>query len=175
VKEDGDSGEQDLTPDYLAVLTHNGVPPHVLRLKRGCVCSVMRNLSVRNGLVKNARVVVRQLHRRFVEVQVIDNRTNSWGACHCIPRILFEFTPSHASWTVQRLQLPLRVAYACTFNSCVGLTLDKTVVDLRTPVFAHGQLYTALSRVRCRDDSRVLFEEGEGPETENVVYKDLLL
>jgi hypothetical protein len=175
VKENEDSEEQEVTPDYLAVLTHNGVPPHVLRLKKGCVCSLMRNLSVRNGLVKNARVVVRQLHRRFVEVQAINNRTNSLGDCHCIPRILFEFSPAHASWTIQRLQLPLRVAYACTFNGCVGLTLDKTVLDLRTSVFAHGQLYTALSRVRCRDDSRVLFEEGHGPETENVVYKELLL
>jgi ATP-dependent exoDNAse (exonuclease V) alpha subunit len=76
---------------------------------------------------------------------------------------------------VQRVQFPLRVAYACTFNGCVGLTLDKTVLDLRTPVFAHGQLYTALSRVRCRADTRLLFDLAGGPETENVVYKDLLL
>ena len=34
---------------------------------------------------------------------------------------------------------------------------------------------TALSRVRCRQDLRVLFEEGEGLDTENVVYKDMLL
>ena len=175
VKEDHDAHEAELTPDYLAVLTHNGVPPHHLRLKKGSVCCLLRNLSVRNGLVKNARVVVRQLHRRFVEVQVIDNRTSQLGACHCIPRIRFEFSPAHSSWTIQRLQLPLRVAYACTFHGCVGLTLDKTVLDLRTPVFAHGQLYTALSRVRCRQDSRLLFNPEEGPETENVVYKDLLL
>ena len=175
VKEDTDQGDDALTPDYLAVLTHNGVPPHFLRLKKGCVCTIMRNMSVRKGLVKNARVVVRELHRRFIEVQVIDNRSNSLGELHCIPRIRFEFSPAHASWTVQRMQFPLRVAYACTFNGCVGLTLDKTVLDLRTPVFAHGQLYTALSRVRSRFDSRVLFEDGEGPETVNVVYKDMLL
>ena len=175
IKEDGETPEHEVTPDYLSVLTHNGIPPHLLRLKKGCVCSLMRNLSVRNGLVKNARVVVRQLHRRFVEVQLIDNRTNSFTVTHCIPRIRFEFLPAHASWTVQRVQFPLRVAYACTFNGCVGLTLDKTVLDLRTPVFAHSQLYTALSRVRCRADTRLLFDLAGGPETENVVYKDLLL
>ena len=77
---------------------------------------------------------------------------------------------------MQRVQFPLRLAYATTFNSCQGLTLDKTILDLRTPVFAHGQLYTALSRVRRRDDSRVLLPEGqEDMSVANVVYKDLLL
>jgi len=129
------------------MLTHNGVPPHLLHLKIGCICSLMRNISVRKGLVKNARVVVHQLHRRFVQVQLINNRDGQLGEIYCIPRIRFEFTPAHSSWTVHRLQLPLRLAYACTFHGCIGLTLDKTVLDIRTPVFAHGQLYTALSRV----------------------------
>ena len=31
-----------------------------------------------------------------------------------------------------------------------GLTLARTVLDLRTDLFAHGQLYTALSRVSQR-------------------------
>jgi hypothetical protein len=175
IKEDDQSDSDETTPDFLALLTHNGVPPHVLRLKVGCICTVMRNMSVRKGLVKNARVVVRQLHRRFVMVQVINNNTTQLGEVHCIPRIRFEFNPTRACWTIYRLQFPLRLAYACTFNGCVGLTLDKSVIDLRTPVFAHGQLYTALSRVRSRNDTRVFFNEGEGPETTNIVYKELLL
>ena len=175
IKEDSDAPEDELRADFLAVLTHTGVPPHLLRLKRGCVCSIMRNLSVRKGLVKNARVIVHSLHRLFVQVQVINNRDGSLGTVHCIPRIRFEFNPPYSSWTIRRLQFPLRLAYACTFNGCVGLTLDKAVLDQRSPVFAHGQLYTALSRVRSREDCRVLFNEGDGPETENVVYRELLL
>jgi PIF1-like helicase len=171
VKED----ETDVENDYLYSLTHNGIPPHVLRLKKGTICAVMRNLSVREGLVKNARVIVENLHRRFVEVRVIDNRTGRLGKTHCIPRINFEFYLAHASWTVLRKQIPLRLAYACTFNGCLGLTLDKSVLDLRSPVFAHGQLYTALSRVRRREDSRVLLLDEFEKTTRNVVYKDMLL
>lgn len=164
------------TPDYLAMLKQTGIPSHELRLKEGCICSLMRNMSVRKGLVKNARLIVQRLHQRFVEVRVINNRTGQLGDTHCIPRIRFEFTPPRASWTVHRLQFPLRLAYASTFNGCQGLTLDRTVLDLRCEVFAHGQLYTALSRIRIRNDSRVLFSDGAvGNDTANVVYKDLLL
>ena len=175
IKEDSEAPDEDISPDFLALQTHNGVPPHILRLKKGCICSIMRNMSVRKGLVKNARVIVKDLHRHFIEIQVINNRTNTLGQIHCIPRIRFEFSPLYSSWTIQCLQYPLRLAYACTFNGCVGLTLDKTVIDQRTPVFAHGQLYTALSRVCSSQDTAVLFNEREGPDMVNVVYRDLLL
>ncbi|KAG2757936.1 hypothetical protein P692DRAFT_20710407, partial [Suillus brevipes Sb2] len=55
-------------------------------------------------------------------------------------------------------------------------TLRRAVVDVRTDGFAHGQLYTALSRVRNRRDIRVLWSQAnEGRETANVVYSSLLL
>ncbi|KAJ8595571.1 hypothetical protein M405DRAFT_329038 [Rhizopogon salebrosus TDB-379] len=101
--------------------------------------------------------VVQHLHRCYVEVCVINNRTDYLGDVRCIPRIRFEFTPPRTSWTVHHLQFPLRLAYATTFNGCQGLTLDKTVLDLRCSVFVHGQLYTALSRIRVRGDSHILF------------------
>ena len=164
------------TPDYLVILTQNGVPPHELKLKQGCICLIMRNMSVEKGLVKNARVKIECLHRRYIEVRIINNRTGKLGDIHCIPRIQFEFTPLCASWTVHRLQFPLQLAYTSTFNGCQGLTLDKTVLDLQTEVFAHGQLYTALSRIRIRQNIVVLyFEDHEDHTTKNVVYKDLLL
>jgi hypothetical protein len=47
VKED-DSSEQppDNILDYLSLLTHNGTPPHALRLKKGSICTLMRNMSI---------------------------------------------------------------------------------------------------------------------------------
>jgi ATP-dependent exoDNAse (exonuclease V) alpha subunit len=56
------------------------------------------------------------------------------------------------------------------------LTLDRAVLDLRSPVFAHGQLYTALTRIRERDHGRALFApDNVLGETINVVSKELLL
>ena len=93
-----------------------------------------------------------------------------------LPRINFEFKPRHANWTVQRRQFPLRLAYASTLNSCQGLTLDRVVLDLTRPVFAHGQLNTGLTRLRTKGDIRILRDPAEiGLPIPNVVYHNLLL
>ena len=173
-EEDCAEGDESM-PNFLSLQMHNSVPPHMLQLKVGCVCCLMRNLFIRKGLVKNTQVIVWTLQRRFIQVQVIDNSTNTLGEIHCILRIRFEFAPTYSSWTIERVQFPLWLVYTCTFNSCIGLTLDKTDVDLRTSMFAHGQLYTALSRIHRRDDCKLLFASGNSPDTPNVVYKQLLL
>jgi hypothetical protein len=163
-------------PEYLNGLTHNGIPPHILPLKAGSICSLMRNLSLRKRLVRNARVVVEKLNQRFVQIRVLGTNGELGEEVHCIPRIRFPFQPNRSSWTVIRIQLPLRLAYATTFNSCQGLTLDRTVLDCRTDVFAHGQLYTALTQVRTRADTLILFSAAASDETvANVQSAKLML
>ncbi|EJT96989.1 hypothetical protein DACRYDRAFT_29761, partial [Dacryopinax primogenitus] len=128
-------------------LHHHGVPPHALHLKTGAVCALMRNLSMQKKLVKNAHVVVEALNQCFVQVCILNMDGQLGNELHCIPHIHFTFKPHCASWTVIHNQLPLCLAYATTFNSCQGLTLDRSVLDCCTDVFAHGQLYTALTHV----------------------------
>jgi hypothetical protein len=112
----------------------------------------------------------------MVEVELLESDLHREETVFCLPRINFDFQPSFAPWSVERRQIPLHPAYATTFNSCQGLTLNRIVIDLRTPVFAHGQLYTSLSRVRQREDARLLVcDDNLDCTTANVVHRRLLL
>lgn len=133
----------------------------------------MRNLSSAKGLVKNQRVVIVSTRARYIEVRLL-NPGHRPNVTHCIPRIIFDFKPTYVSYTVRRRQFPLRLAYSTTFNSCQGLTFDSVVIDGRCDVFAHGQLYTALSRVRTREDAWV-FMPDDRLDVANVVYPKLLM
>ena len=43
-------------------------------------------------------------------------------------------------------QFPLKLAYAITIHKSQRLTLEKVIIDSSDGMFAHGQLYVALSR-----------------------------
>ena len=90
-----------------------------------------------------------------------------------IPHITFEVTLK-TQHTLNRRQFPLTPAYATTFNSCQGLTLDKIRIDATHPVFSHGQLYTALLQVRWRED---LVVYAKTDEIKNITFdaSELLL
>lgn len=68
-----------------------------------------------------------------------------------------------------------------TINKAQGQTLDKVGLFLRSPVFTHGQLYVACSRVRSMDSLRIQLAEtprqsaknGE-TVTDNIVFKEVL-
>jgi ATP-dependent exoDNAse (exonuclease V) alpha subunit len=68
------------------------------------------------------------------------------------------------------------LCYAVTFNRCQGLTVQKIALDLRRPVFSHGQLYAAMTRVPNSEDVMILKAEGdEDTTTTNIVWNELLV
>ena len=83
-------------------------------------------------------------------------------------------------FTLERLQLPVRPAFAMTINKAQGQTLQRAGLYLPSSVFSHGQLYVALSRVGAPDRVVVLVSNGHRDangclHTKNVVYKDALI
>ena len=48
-----------------------------------------------------------------------------------------------------------------TINKAQGQTFQKVGLDLPKPVFAHGQLYVALSRATTEDGVRVKLQQTE--------------
>jgi hypothetical protein len=162
--------------DYYATETPPGLPGHFLHLRKGALCRIMRNFSIDKGLVKNSRVIITSLGRHLIAVKKLNTIGNEGVVDNeelLIPRITFTFS-LESGHTLIRRQFPLALAYASTFNSCQGLTLDAIGCDLTTPAFSHGQLYTALSRIKKRQDAILLFPN-DTRTTKNVTFSELLL
>jgi len=63
-----------------------------------------------------------------------------------------------------------------SINKAQGQTIPYMGLYLPNPVFTHGQLYVALSRVQSKDNILVLVKDGQIDEntyTKNIVYKEI--
>ncbi len=162
--------------DYATRQCPPGMPPYMLPIKINMVYCLVQNLSLDRGLTKNTHVIVVALRRHIITVRILRGARGiavPEAEDILIPRITFLHV-LHSGHTLLRHQFPLAPAYATTFNSCQGLMLDNVGVDLTCPAFAHGQLYTALSRICHHAHARVLLPVRQSTIT-NVVYKELLL
>jgi len=75
------------------------VPPHELCLKESAICVLIRNLSLENGLVKNARVGIKKLLENVIKVELVQTGVYEEGRkrTYHLPRIMFEFQPRFCS------------------------------------------------------------------------------
>ena len=135
----------------------------------------MRNLSPSNGLCNGSRMVVVRMSERVLEVQLIGGQHN--GELALIPRIsLIPTSTTDFTFKFKRRQFPIRLAFAITINRAQGQSVKHVGIDLRIPVFAHGQLYVALSRVTSKQNVKVLLpHDNLDSKTINVVYPEVLL
>jgi ATP-dependent DNA helicase PIF1 len=85
-------------------------------------------------------------------------------------------------FTLRRRQFPVRPAFAMTINKAQGKTLKMVGIFLPKPVFTHGQLYVAMSRIGCPEGVKLLVTNGwkdahedapAGVYTRNVVYTEV--
>ena len=79
----------------------------------------------------------------------------------------------------QRTQFPLRLAFAITINKSQGQTLGRAGLVLDHPVFSHGQLYVALSRVTNYANLHLIVpntpEARQEGRLANIVYREVFL
>lgn len=170
-----DQSHLTITPEFLRAVKSSSLPPGELRIKIGCPLILMRNLSPSNGLCNGSRMVVVGMSERVLQVRLIGGDHD--GQLALIPRIsLIPTSTPNFTFKIRRRQFPVRLAFTITINRAQGQSVKYVGLDLRIPVFAHGQLYVALSRVTAKQNIKVLLpQDNIDSKTNNMVYEEALL
>ena len=157
--------------DFLNTLLTSRLPPHELCLKIGAIVMLLRNLDIKSGLCNGVRLKIVRILSNIIDCEIV---TGSFiGKRVLLPRIKLEPTDDIFPFKFQRKQYPVRLSFAMTINKSQGQTFRKVGILLDKPVFAHGQLYVALSRVKAMDSLKIQLPEN-CQTTKNIVYNEVL-
>ena len=135
---------------------------------------LLRNLSQATGLCNGTRLVVSKLGEKVIEAIIMTG--SNIGDVVYIPRICLTAKDPKWPFTLHLRQFPVRVCYAMTINKSQGQTLSAVGLYLKSPVFTHGQLYVAVSRVTSKKNLKILIENEDGTlgsQTRNIVFSEI--
>jgi hypothetical protein len=163
--------------EFLNTLNINGFPEHVLQLKVGAPIMLLRNICPANGLCNGTRLTITELHDNIIRARIVSGDFAQEDVM--IPRVDLIDNPNKKwPFELRRRQFPVRLAFAMTIHKCQGQTLKHVGLFLPEPIFSHGQLYVAFSRVTSNKNIHVLIDNDGMPGqgglwTPNVVLREV--
>uniref|UniRef100_A0A182NQA8 ATP-dependent DNA helicase n=1 Tax=Anopheles dirus TaxID=7168 RepID=A0A182NQA8_9DIPT len=166
-----------LPPEFLHSLNISGIPVHDLRLKRCTPVLLLRNLNTARGLCNGTRLQIVEHRPHCIHARILTGKRR--GDDVLLPRIFCESNDASLPFQIRRKQFPVQVCFAMTINKAQGQSLHQLGLYLLTEVFAHGQLYVALSRVTARLNVAILLanpehEDQDGVAVKNIVYRQVV-
>ena len=161
--------------EYLNAIDCSGFPLAKLELKVGCPVMILKNLDPLHGVCNGTRGILTRCRNRVLEVRLLTGQHA--GSLVFIPRVYNQPGEDQNAFKFTRKQFPVRLCFAMTINKAQGQSVKHVGLDLRTPVFTHGQLYVGISRVTSVGNIKVITDPDEAVEgrTKNIVYSEVLL
>ncbi|XP_019261702.1 PREDICTED: ATP-dependent DNA helicase PIF1-like [Nicotiana attenuata] len=111
-------------------------------------------------LCNGTRFIITKLGNQVIEAKVLVGQMA--GQKVFIPRMTLTLSDARIPFKFQRRQFPITVSFAMTLNKSQGQSLSHVGLFLKKPVFTHGQLYVALSRVTRRKGLKILVCDADG-------------
>jgi hypothetical protein len=112
--------------------------PKSLKLKIGTQVMITKNINSSQNIINGARGVVIKMNKESVII----------NTPHGLKEILRYETISENNNKLSYNTLPLRLAWAITIHKGQGATMDCVELDIGESIFAYGQAYVGLSRVK---------------------------
>ena len=161
--------------EYINTLNPTGLPSSRLCLKPGMPVMLMRNLNPTEGLCNGTRLIFKcMLSPRLLVCKTVGQDVDRDVY---IPRITLRPRERQYPFEWSRRQFPIRAAFCITINKSQGQTMKTIGVWLPDPIFSHGQLYVACSRVGAPEKLKFAIKP-EDPRrplyTRNIVYMEVL-
>lgn len=122
---------------------------------------LIRNLCLEEKLCNGVRFMLEDMTDNFLLCRSLLD-----GSQHKFYRMTFSVKD------FSRKQFPVIPGFSLTITRAQGCTLDRMALHLEKDVFAHGALFTALSRVRSKEGVCVL--RTKPTPIRNAVYKEFL-
>ena len=163
-----------VTSEFLNEIKCSGILNHRLKLKTGVSIMLLRNIDQAKGLCNETRLQVNHLGKNVISAIVITGK--NIGDKIFIPRMDLVPSDSGLPFKFQRRQFPISLCFAMTINESQGQSLSRVGLYLPRPIFTHGQLYVAISRVKTKKGLKILILDEDGNitnTTKNIVYKDI--
>ncbi len=157
--------------EFLNNIITAALPPHKLQLKLHQPVILLRNINQREGLCNGTRLIIRGFQKHFLNVEIAIGKHA--GKSFYLQRIGINPTDARLPIELKRVQFPVRSAFAMTINKSQGATLEFVGIYLNEPVFSHGQLYVAMSRVSSLTNLFIATNSEFENVTRNVVFKEI--
>lgn len=126
------------------------------------------------------RLIVESLHDNFILAEIVSECNKGYKIM--IPRIKLQPSNTNLPFILSRCQFPIIPECAMTIKKAQGQSFEYVGILLNEAVFAHGQLYVALSRSKNPHNIKIFTRDNhmQGKKfnvnmtvTQNIVYPEV--